>query len=108
MFGFGQRLECDQWTLDDFPPLEFIRTPDGDIAMQHYCNERPRALGRDFLYLHHTGWGVITYPFPPFLIAGATADHPGEVIPTLKAANAVFMTVEDAAASPHARGRHAG
>ena len=88
------------WTLDDFPHFEFIRTPTWILpGNMNAANVLGNWLD-DFLYLHENlEWGVITYTFHPFVIGrGHRMVILEKLIRTLKEKDAVFATVEDAAA----------
>lgn len=88
------------WTLDDFPHFEFIRTPTVIAPGNMNANNVLQNWIDDFIYLNENlDWGVITYTFHPFVIGrGHRMIILEKLIRRLKEANAVFMTVEDAAA----------
>jgi peptidoglycan/xylan/chitin deacetylase (PgdA/CDA1 family) len=88
------------WTLDDFPHFEFIRTPSVISPGNMNANNVLENWIDDFRYLdENLEWGVITYTFHPFVIGrGHRMIILEKLIRRLKDANAIFMTVEDAAA----------
>ena len=88
------------WTLDDYPHIEFIRTPTVILPGNMNANA---VLGNwldDFHYLNQNlEWGVITYTFHPFVIGrGHRMAILDKLITTLEDHGAVFMTLGDAAA----------
>ena len=88
------------WTLDDYPHFEFLRTPTWVLPGNMNANGVLQNWIDDFRYLERNlDWGVITYTFHPFVIGrGHRMIALEKLIETLKAAGAVFVTVEEAAA----------
>ena len=88
------------WTLDDYPHFEFLRTPTWVLPGNMNANGVLQNWIDDFLYLErHLEWGVITYTFHPFVIGrGHRMIALEKLIERLEQENAVFMTLEDAAA----------
>src|SRR6185503_2032098 len=88
------------WTLDDYPHFEFIRTPTWILPGNMNANNVLQNWVDDFLYLdQNLEWGIITYTFHPFVIGrGHRMIVLDKLIRTLKDRDAIFMTVEDAAA----------
>ena len=88
------------WTLDDYPHFEFVRTKEwilpglmnASLVLENWIN--------DYLYLKKSlKWGVITYTFHPFVIGrGHRMIALEKLIRKLKDSDAVFMTLETAAA----------
>ena len=88
------------WTLDDYPHFEFVRTKEwilpglmnASLVLENWIN--------DYLYLKKSlKWGVITYTFHPFVIGrGHRMIALEKLIRKLKEGDAVFMTLEAAAA----------
>ena len=88
------------WTLDDYPHFEFVRTKEwilpglmnASLVLENWIN--------DYLYLKKSlKWGVITYTFHPFVIGrGHRMIALEKLIRKLKDSDAVFMTLEAAAA----------
>jgi peptidoglycan/xylan/chitin deacetylase (PgdA/CDA1 family) len=93
------------WTLDDYPHFEFLRTPTWVLPGNMNANGVLQNWIDDFLYLsRNLEWGVITYTFHPFVIGrGHRMIALEKLIERLKQENAVFMTLEDAAAEYAAR-----
>jgi peptidoglycan/xylan/chitin deacetylase (PgdA/CDA1 family) len=88
------------WTLDDYPHFEFLRTPTWVLPGNMNANGVLQNWIDDFRYLERNlEWGVITYTFHPFVIGrGHRMIALEKLIETLKAGDAVFVTVEEAAA----------
>ena len=88
------------WTLDDYPHFEFVRTKEwilpglmnASLVLENWVN--------DYLYLKkNLKWGVLTYTFHPFVIGrGHRMMALEKLIRKLKESDAVFMTLEAAAA----------
>jgi peptidoglycan/xylan/chitin deacetylase (PgdA/CDA1 family) len=102
VFGRATRLiEMPvSWTLDDYPHFEFIRTPTWILPGNMNANGVLANWMDDYTYLtENLEWGVITYTFHPFVIGrGHRMIMLEKLIRALKARDAVFLTVEEAAA----------
>ena len=108
-FVFGELTRLVEmpisWTLDDYPHFEFVRTTDAVLqglmatagVLQNWLD--------DFDYLTRTlEWGVLTYTMHPYVIGrGYRMLAFEELVKSLAAAGAAFMTMEDAAAEAHRR-----
>jgi len=88
------------WTLDDYPHFEFVRTKDWILPGLMNANLVLENWVNDYLYLKKSlKWGVITYTFHPFVIGrGHRMMALEKLIVKLKDSDAVFMTLEAAAA----------
>jgi peptidoglycan/xylan/chitin deacetylase (PgdA/CDA1 family) len=88
------------WSLDDYPHFEFVRTP---TAILPGLQSAPGVLQNwidDFTYMKRTvaDWGVLTYTFHPFVIGrGHRMMILERLVETLRAGDAVFVTMEQAA-----------
>jgi peptidoglycan/xylan/chitin deacetylase (PgdA/CDA1 family) len=86
------------WSLDDFPVFEYMRYQNmiqpglmnANLVLENW-------LG-DFHYMtDHYDWGVLTYTFHPHVIGrGHRMQMLEKLIKGLKAAGAIFLTMEDA------------
>jgi peptidoglycan/xylan/chitin deacetylase (PgdA/CDA1 family) len=101
---FGQHTDIVEmpvaWSMDDFPHFEFLRTP--QQLMPGLMNARlvlENWIG-DFDYMARTHeWGIATYTFHPYVIGRGHRMLALEfLIDHLVANDAVFMTLEQAAA----------
>jgi len=93
------------WSLDDFPVFEYMRLTSGvnaGLANARLVGENWRA---DFDYMAaHYDWGVITYTFHPHVIGrGHRLIMLEALIVALKAAGAIFLTMEEAVAEYRTR-----
>ncbi|MFI4933410.1 MAG: polysaccharide deacetylase [Caulobacterales bacterium] len=84
------------WSLDDYPVFEFSRAGTGlmnaDLVLANWF--------ADFRYLvEHYDWGLITYTFHPHVIGrGHRMAMLETLIEKLRAADATFLTMEEAVA----------
>lgn len=88
------------WSLDDYPVFEYMRTPtvlQAGLMNAGLVGENWLA---DFTYMaEHYDWGVLTYTFHPHVIGrGHRLVMLEGLIDKLKAAGAVFVTMEAAVA----------
>ncbi len=87
------------WSLDDYPHFEFIRT---DHAVLEGLKPTSGVLENwydDFDYMaRNLDWGIITYTCHPFVIGrGHRMLMLERLIELLRARDAVFLTMEEAA-----------
>jgi peptidoglycan-N-acetylglucosamine deacetylase len=93
------------WSLDDYPHFEFLRTATTILPGNMNATSVLSNWLDDFTYLNQNlDWGVITYTFHPFVIGrGHRMVMLEKLIHTLQEQDAVFMTMEDAAAEYQTR-----
>jgi peptidoglycan-N-acetylglucosamine deacetylase len=86
------------WSLDDYPVFEYMRTPTGINAGLMNAQLVGQNWFDDFRYVaEHYDWGVLTYTFHPHVIGrGHRLIMLEGLIEKLKAAGAVFLTMEQA------------
>jgi peptidoglycan/xylan/chitin deacetylase (PgdA/CDA1 family) len=86
------------WSLDDYPVFEYMRTPTGINAGLMNARLVGQNWFDDFRYMaEHYDWGVLTYTFHPHVIGrGHRLMMLEGLIEQLKAAGAVFLTMERA------------
>ena len=87
------------WTLDDYPPFEFLRTKatilqglmNATAVLENWIN--------DFRYMKSiTDWGILNFTFHPFVIGrGHRMVALEKLLRALTEEGAQFMTMEDAA-----------
>jgi peptidoglycan/xylan/chitin deacetylase (PgdA/CDA1 family) len=87
------------WSLDDYPHFEFVRTPTTILPGLQSAGGVLQNWIDDFTYMRRTlDWGVITYTFHPFVIGrGHRMMILERLIEAVRAAGAVFVTMEQAA-----------
>ena len=93
------------WSLDDYPVFEYMRSPTGinqGLMNAHLVGQN---WFDDFRYMAtHYDWGVLTYTFHPHVIGrGHRLLMLEALIEKLRAAGAVFLTMEQAVAEYQAR-----
>jgi len=88
------------WALDDYPHFEFIRTKDWILPGLMNTKLVLENWNNDYNYMKkNLEWGVIIYTFHPFVIGrGGRMLILEKLIEKLKDSEAVFTTVETAAA----------
>lgn len=88
------------WSLDDYPPFEFIRTPTWILQGLANAGNVLANWVDDFMYLKDNfEWGVVTYTLHPFVIGrGHRMMALEKLIRMLKDNGAEFIRLEDAAA----------
>ena len=93
------------WSLDDYPHFEFVRTPTTVLPGLQSARTVMESWLDEFRYMQKTvEWGVLTYTMHPFVIGrGYRMLAFEQLVESLQAAGAVFMTMEDAAAEARAR-----
>jgi peptidoglycan-N-acetylglucosamine deacetylase len=87
------------WTLDDFPHFEFVRTGTTILGGLKPASGVLENWYDDFDYMTRImDWGVITYTCHPYVIGrGHRMLMLERLIEKLRARDAVFLTMEDAA-----------
>ena len=93
------------WSLDDYPHFEFVRTPTTVMPGLQSARTVMESWLDEFRYMQKSvEWGVLTYTMHPFVIGrGYRMLAFEQLVESLQAAGAVFMTMEDAAAEARAR-----
>jgi peptidoglycan/xylan/chitin deacetylase (PgdA/CDA1 family) len=93
------------WSLDDYPHFEFVRTPAAVLPGLQSARTVMESWLDEFRYMQKSvEWGVLTYTMHPFVIGrGYRMLAFEQLVRSLQAAGAVFMTMEDAAAEAQAR-----
>ena len=93
------------WSLDDYPVFEYMRTPTSVNAGLMNAELVGQNWWGDFRYMaEHYDWGVLTYTFHPHVIGrGHRLIMLEGLIEKLKAAGAVFVTMEQAVDAYQAR-----
>ena len=93
------------WSLDDYPHFEFVRTPTTVLPGLQSARTVMESWLDEFRYMQKSvEWGVLTYTMHPFVIGrGYRMLAFEQLVESLQAAGAVFMTMEDAAAEARAR-----
>ena len=88
------------WSLDDYPHFEFVRTATAVLPGLQPARAVMESWMDEFRYMQASvEWGVLTYTMHPYVIGrGYRMLALEQLIENLKAAGAVFMTMEDAAA----------
>ena len=88
------------WSLDDYPHFEFVRTATTVLPGLQSARTMMANWLDEFRYMQKTvDWGVLTYTMHPYVIGrGYRMLALEELLTSLQAAGAVFMTMEDAAA----------
>ena len=86
------------WSLDDYPVFEFMRTPTSTNAGLMNAELVGQNWYADYQYMaEHYDWGVLTYTFHPHVIGrGHRLLMLEALIGKLRAAGAVFLTMEEA------------
>lgn len=89
------------WSLDDFPAFEYMRFSNGILPGLMNANLVLENWFDDFHYMQqHYDWGILTYTFHPHVIGrGHRMLMLEKLIDRLRAADAVFVTVEEAVAA---------
>jgi peptidoglycan-N-acetylglucosamine deacetylase len=87
------------WTLDDYPHFEFVRTPNAILGGLKPASGVLENWYDDFDYMTRImEWGIITYTCHPFVIGrGHRMLMLERLIERLRARQAVFLTLEEAA-----------
>ena len=87
------------WSLDDYPHFEFVRTQTTILPGLQSASGVLQNWVDDFTYMRRTmAWGIITYTFHPFVIGrGHRMMILERLIESVRAAGAVFVTMEAAA-----------
>jgi peptidoglycan/xylan/chitin deacetylase (PgdA/CDA1 family) len=93
------------WSLDDFPHFEFVRTATTVLPGLQSARRVMESWLDEFRYMQKTvDWGVLTYTMHPYVIGrGYRMLAFEQLVKSLEAAGAVFMTMEDAAAEAQDR-----
>ncbi|HEX3918529.1 MAG TPA: polysaccharide deacetylase family protein [Caulobacteraceae bacterium] len=93
------------WSLDDYPVFEYMRTPTGINAGLMNAELVGQNWFADYQYMaEHYDWGVLTYTFHPHVIGrGHRLLMLETLIRKLRAAGAVFLTMEAAVGEYRAR-----
>jgi peptidoglycan/xylan/chitin deacetylase (PgdA/CDA1 family) len=88
------------WSLDDYPVFEYMRLPNAIQAGLMNADLVGANWFADFEYMaDHYNWGVLTYTFHPHVIGrGHRLLMLDRLIDRLRAAGAVFVTMEQAVA----------
>ncbi len=88
------------WSLDDYPHFEFVRTATTVLPGLQSARTMMANWLDEFRYMQKTvDSGVLTYTMHPYVIGrGYRMLALEELLTSLQAAGAVFMTMEDAAA----------
>ena len=108
-FGFGQETSLIEmpisWSLDDYPYFEFVRTPTAVLAGLQPARTVMDGWFDEFRYMQKSvEWGILTYTMHPYVIGrGYRMLAFEQLVEKLKAAGAVFMTMEEAAAEASLR-----
>ena len=94
------------WSLDDYPHFEFVRTATTVLPGLQSARTVMENWLDEFRYMQKTvDWGVLTYTMHPYVIGrGYRMLAFEELVKSLIAAGAVFMTMEDAAAEAQEQG----
>ena len=102
-YGFGEETALIEmpisWSLDDYPHFEFVRTATTVLPGLQSARTVMENWLDEFRYMQKTvDWGVLTYTMHPYVIGrGYRMLAFEELVKSLLAAGAVFMTMEDAA-----------
>ena len=102
-YGFGEETSLIEmpisWSLDDYPHFEFVRTATTVLPGLQSARTVMESWLDEFRYMQKTvEWGVLTYTMHPYVIGrGYRMLAFEELVKSLAAAGAVFMTMEDAA-----------
>jgi peptidoglycan-N-acetylglucosamine deacetylase len=102
-YGFGEETALIEmpisWSLDDYPHFEFVRTATTVLPGLQSARTVMESWLDEFRYMQKTvDWGVLTYTMHPYVIGrGYRMLAFEELVKSLLAAGAVFMTMEDAA-----------
>ena len=93
------------WSLDDYPHFEFMRSPTGVRPGLQSARAVMENWFDEFRYMRKSvEWGVLTYTMHPYVIGrGYRMLRFEELLANLRAAGAVFMTMEEAAAEAEKR-----
>jgi len=93
------------WSLDDYPVFEFMRTPTSTNAGLMNAGLVGENWFADYQYMaDHYDWGILTYTFHPHVIGrGHRLIMLEALIGRLRAAGAVFLTMEEAVAEYRTR-----
>jgi peptidoglycan-N-acetylglucosamine deacetylase len=93
------------WSLDDYPVFEYMRSPTGINAGLMNAELVGQNWWGDFRYMaEHYDWGVLTYTFHPHVIGrGHRLLMLEGLIEKLRAAGAIFLTMEQAVAEYRTR-----
>ena len=93
------------WSLDDYPHFEFVRTAAAVLPGLQSARAVMESWLDEFRYMQQSvEWGVLTYTMHPYVIGrGYRMLALEQLLETLHAAGAVFMTLEDAAAEAQQR-----
>ena len=93
------------WSLDDYPAFEYSRSPGGILPGLMNADLVLSNWFADFQYMaDNYDWGVLTYTFHPHVIGrGHRMIMLEKLIEQLKAAGAVFVTMEQAVADYRVR-----
>jgi peptidoglycan-N-acetylglucosamine deacetylase len=102
-FHFGEETRLVEmpisWSLDDYPHFEFVRSPTTILPGLQPARAVMQSWLDEFRYMKKTvDWGVLTYTMHPFVIGrGYRMLALEDLIDALAKADAVFMTMEEAA-----------
>jgi peptidoglycan-N-acetylglucosamine deacetylase len=108
-YGFGEETALIEmpisWTLDDHPHFEFMRTATTVLPGLQSARTVMENWLDEFRYMQRSvDWGILTYTMHPYVIGrGFRMLAFEDLVKSLQAAGAVFMTMEDAAAEARAR-----
>jgi len=108
-FRFGEETALIEmpisWSLDDYPHFEFVRTATTVLPGLQSARTMMANWLDEFRYMQKTvDSGVLTYTMHPYVIGrGYRMLALEELLTSLQAAGAVFMTMEDAAAEAKER-----
>jgi peptidoglycan-N-acetylglucosamine deacetylase len=93
------------WSLDDYPPFEFLRTPQAVLQGLQPARAVMANWLDEFLYMKKTvDWGILTYTMHPYVIGrGYRMLALDDLIKRLEKAGAEFMTLEEAALAAQTR-----
>jgi peptidoglycan/xylan/chitin deacetylase (PgdA/CDA1 family) len=102
-YGFGEESALIEmpisWSLDDYPHFEFVRTPTAVLQGLQSARTVMESWLDEFRYMQQTvDWGILTYTMHPYVIGrGYRMLALEDLVKSLLAAGAVFMTMEAAA-----------
>ena len=87
------------WSLDDFPHFEFVRTAEVTLPGLQSARHVMDSWWDEFVYMQKTvEWGILTYTMHPYVIGRGYRMLALEgLLDRLADADAIFMTMEDAA-----------
>jgi peptidoglycan-N-acetylglucosamine deacetylase len=108
-YGFGGETALIEmpisWSLDDYPHFEFVRTPTTVLQGLQSARTVIESWLDEFRYMQRTvDWGILTYTMHPYVIGrGYRMLALEDLVKSLLAADAIFMTMEDAAAEARER-----